>query len=241
MLNLGYDKYVTQGGDWGYIITRLMGVLYPQHVQASHLNFVAARKGPAFTKHPVLYLKHKLSPYDELEKEGLERTAWFDNEGCGYNLLQATKPSTIGLALADSPVAVLSWIYEKLHDWTDSYPWTDDEILTWISIYQFSTAGPDASVRIYYEANHAAKTVTQRGKEYIPHVKFGLSYFPRDLVVPPRTWGRTLGEVVFESVHGDGGHFAATERPERLVGDLRRMFGKGGGAEGVARGFSEGG
>ena len=32
--------------------------------------------------------------------------------------------------LADSPVALLAWIYEKSHDWTDDYPWTDDEILT---------------------------------------------------------------------------------------------------------------
>lgn len=70
----------------------------------------------------------------------------------------------------------------------------------------------------------------------IPHVKLGLSYFPKDLEVPPRAWGRTLGPVVFESEHEDGGHFAAHERPEQLVGDLRKMFGRGGGAFGVVKG-----
>jgi hypothetical protein len=34
----------------------------------------------------------------------------------------STRPATIGLALQDSPVALLAWIYEKRHDWTDSYP-----------------------------------------------------------------------------------------------------------------------
>jgi len=40
---------------------------------------------------------------------------------------------------------------------------------------------------------------------------------------------------VFESEHESGGHFAAHEKPEVLVGDLRKMFGKGGPAFGVVR------
>lgn len=71
---------------------------------------------------------------------------------------------------------------------------------------------------------------------YVPGVKLGLGYFPRDLDVPPLTWGRTLGPVVYERQHGDGGHFAAHERPEALVGDLNGMFGRGGGAYGVVEG-----
>ena len=42
--------------------------------------------------------------------------------------------------------------------------------------------------------------------------------------------------MVFESQHPDGGHFAAHERPEALVDDLNKMFGKGGGAYGVIKG-----
>jgi hypothetical protein len=40
---------------------------------------------------------------------------------------QATRPQTLGYSLADSPVGLLAWIYEKLVEWTDGYPWTDDE------------------------------------------------------------------------------------------------------------------
>ena len=47
---------------------------------------------------------------------------------------------------------------------------------------------------------------------------------------------RTLGNVVFESIHSHGGHFAAHEEPEELVRDIRNMFGKGGPAFGVVPG-----
>jgi hypothetical protein len=104
-----------------------------------------------------------------------------------------------------------------------------------VSIYLFSTAGPAASAWIYYEASHPP---TKKHLEYNPHVKLGLSYFPKGLLVWPRCYGRSLGPVVFETVHKDGGHFAAHERPELLVADVRKMFGKGGGASEIARRLS---
>lgn len=233
MQQLGYARYATQGGDWGFAVTRMVGLLYPSHCLASHLNFVRVSEPPSLAADPLLYLRHGVTAYSEAEKAGMARSAWFRTEGFGYNLEHSTKPATIGFALADSPVALLAWVYEKLRDWTDAYPWTDDEVLEWISVYQFSAAGPAASVRIYYENMHADPAFTKRIFGYNGQVKLGLSYFPKDLVLPPMLWGRTLGPVVFERWHEDGGHFAAHERPEKLVADLREMFGEGGGASGV--------
>ncbi|KAJ4296782.1 hypothetical protein N0V90_006830 [Kalmusia sp. IMI 367209] len=230
MLDLGYSKYVTQGGDWGYYITRIMGLLFPDHVLASHINMVRA-SAPSFTSQPALALQHAVTPYSEAEKKGFERSAWFRTEGHGYRELQATKPQTLSFAFASSPVALLAWIFEKLHDWTDSNPWTDDEILTWVSIYYFSTAGPNAHVRIYYEVVHNptdAVPTRERASEWIGDVKLGLAFFPRELTVVPRIWGRTLGPVVHQSVSERGGHFAAWERPDVISSDLQKMFGKGG-------------
>ena len=51
-------------------------------------------------------------------------------------------------------------------------------------------------------------------------------------------WSHSLGKVVFESEHDAGGHFAAFEVPEKLAGDLRKMYGKGGSAYGVVAGKS---
>ena len=134
----------------------------------------------------------------------------------GYNILQSTKPQTLAYALQDSPVALLAWIYEKLHDWTDNYPWTDDEILTWISIYQFSRAGPGAAQRIYYEVQHTKKSSQTQGTPgtsftredaagYIKSVKLGVTFNPKELVVLPKVWARTLGDVVYEAENIAGG------------------------------------
>lgn len=230
---------MTQGGDWGFFITRIMGVLYPDHCLASHVNFLCVK--PSVARSLWLGVQHALlgrwwwSPRDQA---GLARTRWYVGEGSGYMVLQSTKPSTLGLGLADSPVALLAWVWEKLHDWTDEYAWTDDEILCWISIYHYSTAGPAASLRIYYEATHAARQTSVKSIEYVPRVPLGISYYPKDLLAMPKTWGWSSGPVVFEAVHDRGGHFAAYECPEQFAKDLGAMFGRGGGAHEVARVFA---
>jgi hypothetical protein len=194
---------------------------------------------PKFTDNPWAALQHALLPYNDREKAGRERSKWFEQEGYGYNQLQSTKPQTIGAALEDSPVALLAWIYEKLHDWTDSYPWTDDEILTWVSIYWFSTAGPAASVRIYYEAIHGGTIKGDSYKAlvaYIPRVKLAIAHLPREIVVIPCSWAAGLGPVVQQTEHAHGGHFAAWEVPESIVQDLRAMFGRTGPCHGAVLG-----
>ncbi|KAI9650350.1 hypothetical protein NHQ30_000363 [Ciborinia camelliae] len=243
MIQLGYDEYVTQGGDWGTYITRAIGKLYPQHCKASHINMVPGQQ-PTFSKNPILALQHASTPYSSKERDGFARTQWFADEGRGYFFEQATKPQTLAYALQDSPVALLAWIVEKLHDWTDSYPWSDDEIFTWVSVYHFSRAGPGAAQRIYYEVMHTIPgpgNVTKDDIEsYIGKVKLGLTFNPKEIFVLPKSWGRTLGPVAFESdnLEEGGGHFYAHERPELLARDLRMMFGRGGGAFDVVRGRS---
>jgi len=220
-----------------------MGRLYPQHVQASLLNMFPSNP-PYPWKHPIVFLQSLGLLFSTRDKAALKRCQWFNVEGQGYAGMHSTKPQTIGYALQDSPAALLAWIYEKLHDWTDieHCSWSDDEILTWVSIYYFSKAGPAASVRIYYEAfpSHVKPggvTVNQAFFDYIPNVKLGLSYFPKEILPMPHTWGRVLGPVVFESHHESGGHFAAWENPEAIASDLCEMFGKSGPAFNIVPGL----
>lgn len=233
MLALGYNEYVAQGGDWGSLICRFIARGYgPKHCKAWHTNMPCAAP-PHPTKRPLLLLSHLLFKYSPKEQAGLDRTMWFVEKGSGYFKEQSTQPQTLGYGLADSPVGLLGWIFEKLVAWTDDYEWTDDEVLTWISIYWFSKAGPAASLRIYYEVlTRHPDAFSSAANSPIP---MGHSYFPKELVVLPLSWLKTAN-LVFESQHEKGGHFAAHEVPELLVGDLRKMFGKGGPAFGVVPG-----
>lgn len=233
MLALGYNEYVIQGGDWGYWVARTMVSQYgDQGVKAWHTNYPLASL-ESWTSVPLLHLPAMLMPYTAAERAELRRMDWFQQKGMGYNHEQSTVPQTLGYSLADSPIGLLAWIYEKLVIWSDGYPWADDEVLTWVSIYWFSRAGPAASVRIYYEFAKAGDYQNFLWRR----VPLGLSFFPKD-ITGPRRWSHAIGNVVFESEHEKGGHFAAIERPEDLASDLRRMFAKGGPAYGVVPGKS---
>ena len=82
---------------------------------------------PTFAEHPIIWLKDFLTPYDSRELRNSAKATWWQTKSMGYFLEQSTKPQTIGYSLADSPVGLLAWIYEKLVTWTDHYKWTDDE------------------------------------------------------------------------------------------------------------------
>ena len=82
MLQLGYEHYVTQGGDWGGWITRSIGRLYPESCKASHLNMIYA-SAPSYSKQPFLALQHSFLPFSTSEKKGQERRKWFREEGRG--------------------------------------------------------------------------------------------------------------------------------------------------------------
>lgn len=46
---------------------------------------------------------------NDWERKGLERAEEFKRLGSAYALLHATKPSTIGLVLAATPLSLLAW------------------------------------------------------------------------------------------------------------------------------------
>lgn len=240
---LDYPEYVTQGGDVGYSVTRFMGLGYPERCRASHYNMVMP-KGPPDDAAAAEAARAPPVPEDpERDRRVAARSKWFRDEGMGYFAIQATRPQTVGYGLTDSPVGLLAWVYEKLHDWTDGYPFTDYDVCKWVSIYWFSTAGPRGSLQVYWETRHSTHPLLGLdrgiGSAYVGNgVKIGVSNFPAELVGAPPSWNASLGKLVFNRVHSRGGHFAAFEVPDLLVGDLRDMFGKGGGAYGAVAGRS---
>ncbi|KAI8657125.1 EHN domain-containing protein [Fusarium keratoplasticum] len=223
MQKLGYDRYVIQAGDVGCLVMRYVAKLYgPSRCMACHTNTPVPRE-PTKDTHPELHADTSATQLTETEKKGLQRTGDFYSEGSGYYKLQSTKPFTIGYSLRDSPVGLLAWIYEKIREWSDEYPWSDEEILTWVSIYYFSTPGPEATSNVYYAMEHSKPPAFAAAAEYVD-IPLGISRFSNDLVLLPKLWNQTLGPIVYEVEYVKGGHFAAWERPDAIIQDLRAML-----------------
>jgi pimeloyl-ACP methyl ester carboxylesterase len=208
MADLGYDSYLAQGGDWGSIITTELGRLDPDHLLGIHITMPIAG--------PTQQARDKPQPEDLIAFQKLEFRKTVDG---GYAEIQGTMPQTIGYALDDSPAGLAAWILEKFRTWSDcdgdllqSYTW--DQLLTNISIYWF-TQTASSSARIYYEMRQSQISFD------MVEVPVAIARFPGEIFLPPRSWCEQVYNIKRWTEFGHGGHFAAMEVPQLLVGDLR--------------------
>jgi pimeloyl-ACP methyl ester carboxylesterase len=157
------------------------------------------------------------------EAIAFEASKTFATSGSGFRAIQGTRPQTIGYSLADSPVGLAAWFYEKFAEWTDTdgvpeRALSKDEMLDDITLYWLTNTAA-SSARIYWE-NTAHKT--EPGEVSIPAA---VSRFPREIIPLPRSWAeRAYPNLVYYNEVDKGGHFAAWEQPELFVGELRAAF-----------------
>lgn len=213
MTRLGYERYIVSAGDIGSDVAEALLRRHGAAVAAAHLTDVSQA-------HLAGEVPDDLSLEERAYVE--RRRSWQNAEG-GYSHEHSTKPATLAVALGDSPSGLLAWIGEKLWSWTDhnddiSAVFTDDEALTWVSVYWFTgtigtSFGPYAL--LVPPPNEKIDTA-------IPTV---LSSFPADLVNAPRTFAERLFDVRAFHEHTSGGHFAAWEKPEQYVTDLKEAVG----------------
>jgi epoxide hydrolase len=214
MQRLGYERWVAQGGDWGSGVTHALAHLRPPGLIAAHVNwpFVFPSKPP---ENPT-----------PAEKRAFERAAWFQGEQSGYFREQATRPQTIGYALADSAAGQALWIYEKFQAWTDNRGNPEDAIsidamLDDISLYWFTNTAA-SSARIYWENTQSGRASLSAGRIELP---MAASIFPREIFCPPKEWAEALWPNLFYWNELDkGGHFAAFEQPKLFVEEMRNAF-----------------
>ncbi len=217
MSGLGYQRFAVQGGDWGASVSTCLGFLFPDRVIGVHLNRIPGSYQP-----PRDPSGNDLT--DE-EKTFLRAHAnWFEAEG-GYGRIQATKPQSLAYALNDSPVGLAAWIIEKFRAWSDcdgnlEQCFSKDELLTNISIYWFTqTIG--SSIRLYWENRRRPLHFAPGERVRVP---CAVALFPREIVMPPRSWVERVYNVQRWSQMPKGGHFAALEQPALLAQDLRAFF-----------------
>ena len=210
MSRLGYERYGAQGGDTGAIVSPELGRLDPDHVIGIHVNNL------------LTFPSGQLDNLSEADQGRLALMDRWQNEMSGYAIIQSTRPQTLAYALNDSPVGQLAWIVEKFKEWSDPAAELPedavdrDRLLTDVSVY-WLTATAGSSARLYYEG---AKSWGQvQAPSGIPT---GVAVFPMDITI------RSIAEAEHNIAHWSefdrGGHFAAMEEPDLLVGDIREFF-----------------
>lgn len=223
MNRLGYTRYVSQGGDWGAIVSDVMGRQAPQGLLAIHVN----RQERAATIPPEVAkalsggqpAPANLSPE---EREVFEQTRDFLKNGLGYAAIMSTRPQTIGYGLADSPAGMAAWFYEKFSEWvyTRGDPersLTRDEMLDDITLYWLTNTATSGG-RIYWENN--ANTNTSPIS-----IPAAVTVFPGEIYRPPKSWTeRAYRKLIYYNRVDKGGHFAAWEEPALFASELRAAF-----------------
>lgn len=226
MRRLGYTGFVAQGGDWGAIVTDMMGVQAPPELLGIHVNMAGIFPRDIDT---ALFRGDPLpSGLSEEEKRACEQLSFVYKKGIGYGFQLGLRPQSMG-ALADSPVGLATYLLD--HDaaslmhiselFVDGTPYgaiTRDDILDNITLTWLTNTGV-SSGRLYWENKDSFFAV--KGAT----VPTAVSVFPEELYEAPRSWSeQAYPKLIYYNRHPKGGHFAAWEEPQALTEDIRAGF-----------------
>jgi epoxide hydrolase len=216
MRRLGYERYGTQGGDIGADVAPQLGRTAPDRVVGVHVN---GSPGPM----PSLPLSDdELASLTDIERDRIRRIEAFQREEFGYIAIQSTRPQTLAYGLVDSPVGQLAWVMDKFREWTDPRSALPeqvidrDRLLTNVMLYWLTgTAGSAAYVGYAQEGGWG---VTKENSG----VPTAAIMFAHDIGI--RRYSEQEHTIVRWTDVDRGGHFAAMEQPDLLVGDVRAFF-----------------
>jgi pimeloyl-ACP methyl ester carboxylesterase len=225
MQRVGYKRYVSQGGDWGAIISQVMAVQAPEGLLAIHTNM------PGTVPPSVVKLVRTREPvpagFSDVEKAAYKSLDVFYNQGFGYAEMMNTKPQTLGYSLADSPVGLAAFFYDKFATWTytggePEKSLTRDEMLDDITLYWLTNTGTSSS-RSYSDAAKLGGGPFTAIE--ITKVPVAVTVFPGEIYQAPRSWTeKSYHKLIYFNEVKKGGHFAAWEEPELFTSEIRAAF-----------------
>jgi pimeloyl-ACP methyl ester carboxylesterase len=230
MQRLGYRRYVAQGGDWGAIVTDLMGVHAPPGLLGIHTNLAGVVPNDVWTVLAQNVLGAGPPPpagLSEEESRTFEQLSSFFAKGVGYGVMMGTRPQTL-YGLADSPVSLAAWMINhdeaSYHDIADAFAGrpvgglTRDEILDNVT-YTWLTNTGVSSARLYWENTVGFFNV--KGVS----IPAAVSVFPNEIYKAPRSWAeRAYPGLMYFNELDRGCHFAAWQEPALFAAELRAAF-----------------
>ncbi|MBB3317751.1 pimeloyl-ACP methyl ester carboxylesterase [Rhizobium sp. BK181] len=223
MRRLGYKNFVAQGGDWGAVVTDMIGVQAPPELLGIHTNMPGAIpveiNSASFDGAPAPegLSDEERSTYDQLV---------FFYKHVYYAFLMGTRPQTL-TGLADSPIALATYMLDhdarSLELIARSFDGqkeglSPDDVLDNVTLFWLTNTGVSAA-RLYWE-NKLAFFAPKGVK-----VPVAVSVFPDELYQTPRKWAEAAyPNLIHYNKVAKGGHFAAWEQPKLFVDEVRTGF-----------------
>jgi pimeloyl-ACP methyl ester carboxylesterase len=207
MHRLGYSEYGIHGSDNGALVARELGLQDPDGFLGLHvLQLFSFPSGD-----PAEF--ERLEPQDYA---GLEHMQWFQSVG-GYNTMNASRPQTVAVGLSDSPAALLAYseLFNSFGNGTALVPL--EKILIAVTVNWFANAAAGMS-RSYLE-NARVEVEPQ-----VNAAPTGVAVFKDDFQTIKVFAERDNSNIVHWSRFDEGGHYAALEVPDAVVGDIRAFF-----------------
>ena len=208
---LGYERFVSAGGDHGAIITQALARKYPKLLIGIHLTDVG---------YPDQHTDFStLSPAEMEMAQWVQQ--WFMEEGIGVNMIMATKPQTLAYGLNDSPIGLAAWIISYSSSGQKGKAefktrFRADELLTNVMIY-WVTQTIHTAARAYSANAQIARGGTIEKSTAVPAA---VAHCPYDPPLP-REWAARQVNLVHFTDFPRGGHFMAWEEPELYAADLQ--------------------
>jgi pimeloyl-ACP methyl ester carboxylesterase len=226
MKRLGYQRYVSQGGDWGSVVADAMARQAPKGLLGIHVNMPPTV--PPDVAKAITLGGPAPAGLSVKEKAAFDSLNTFFSKNAGYGAMMVTRPQTVGYALTDSPVGLAAWMYDKFAQWTYSggepeRSLTKDEMLDGISLYWLTNTAI-SSAQLYWENNtNNFNAVEQKTAEI--SLPVAVTVFPGEIYQAPKSWTeRAYRNLIYFNEVNKGGHFAAWEEPELFAAELRAAF-----------------
>jgi pimeloyl-ACP methyl ester carboxylesterase len=221
MKRLGYQRYVSQGGDWGAVIAEAMGRQAPAGLLGIHVNLPAAV--PSDVLKAVASGEPAPAGLSDVEKAAFDAINDLFKKRRGYAVMMGTRPQTVGYGLSDSPVGLAAW----MADYNSGEPLralTKDEILDDVTLY-WLTNSAISSARLYWETKGTSAVSAAVQKTTEISLPVGATVFPEEIYRAPKSWvQRAYRNLIYFNEVEKGGHFAAWEQPELFSAELRAAF-----------------
>ena len=229
MQRLGYTRFVAQGGDWGNAVSEVMALQQPPGLLGIHTNMAATV--PANVSKALALNEQPPADLTAEERNAWNQLEYFTKKGLGYAIEMNNRPQTL-YAIVDSPVGLAAWMldhdirsYELIARVFDGKPegLTRDDVLDNVTLYWLTNTAI-SSARLYWDTRQmpaAGSFFDVRGVK----IPVAVSAFPDEIYTAPRSWAeKAYPKLIYYKKQEKGGHFAAWEKPELLVADLRAAF-----------------